>query len=98
MQYSGRRSEMIYLRRRVHHVPIVHPIKQGDSPKQFHLLPQGAHSCYTFFMPQSTLTTKFQTTIPVEVREALNLKPRQRGLLRTALRWRRRNTARAWPG
>jgi bifunctional DNA-binding transcriptional regulator/antitoxin component of YhaV-PrlF toxin-antitoxin module len=27
---------------------------------------------------QSTITDKFQTTIPVEVRHALNLKPRQR--------------------
>ena len=29
-------------------------------------------------MSQSTITDKFQTTIPVEVREALNLSPRQR--------------------
>ena len=29
-------------------------------------------------MAQSTITDKFQTTIPVEVRLALNLKPRQR--------------------
>jgi len=29
-------------------------------------------------MTQSTITDKFQTTIPVEVRQALNLKPRQR--------------------
>ena len=33
------------------------------------------HHC---FMAQSTITEKFQTTIPVEVRQALNLKPRQR--------------------
>lgn len=29
-------------------------------------------------MTQSTITDKFQTTIPREVREALHLKPRQR--------------------
>jgi bifunctional DNA-binding transcriptional regulator/antitoxin component of YhaV-PrlF toxin-antitoxin module len=29
-------------------------------------------------MAQSTITDKFQTTIPLEVRLALNLKPRQR--------------------
>ena len=29
-------------------------------------------------MAQSTITDKFQTTIPVEVRLALNLRPRQR--------------------
>ncbi len=29
-------------------------------------------------MTQSTLTDRFQTTIPLEVRQALNLKPRQR--------------------
>ena len=29
-------------------------------------------------MSQSTITDKFQTTIPVEVREALKLSPRQR--------------------
>lgn len=29
-------------------------------------------------MMQSTITDKFQTTIPVEVRRALKLKPRQR--------------------
>lgn len=29
-------------------------------------------------MAQSTITDKFQTTIPVAVREALGLKPRQR--------------------
>ncbi len=29
-------------------------------------------------MSQSTITDKFQTTIPLEVRKALNLKPRQR--------------------
>jgi len=29
-------------------------------------------------MPQSTITDKFQTTIPLEVREALKLAPRQR--------------------
>jgi antitoxin PrlF len=29
-------------------------------------------------MAQSTITDKFQTTIPLEVREALKLKPRQR--------------------
>jgi antitoxin PrlF len=29
-------------------------------------------------MTQSTITDKFQTTIPLEVRLALNLKPRQR--------------------
>jgi bifunctional DNA-binding transcriptional regulator/antitoxin component of YhaV-PrlF toxin-antitoxin module len=29
-------------------------------------------------MSQSTITDKFQTTIPVEVREALRLSPRQR--------------------
>jgi AbrB family looped-hinge helix DNA binding protein len=29
-------------------------------------------------MAQSTITDKFQTTIPVEIRQALNLKPRQR--------------------
>lgn len=29
-------------------------------------------------MPQSTLTDKFQTTIPSEIREALGLRPRQR--------------------
>ena len=28
-------------------------------------------------MPQSTLTDKGQTTVPAEVREALNVKPRQ---------------------
>ena len=33
---------------------------------------------YTSGMAQSTITGKFQTTIPVEVREALHLKPRQR--------------------
>jgi bifunctional DNA-binding transcriptional regulator/antitoxin component of YhaV-PrlF toxin-antitoxin module len=30
------------------------------------------------FMSQSTITDKFQTTIPVEVRQALKLSPRQR--------------------
>ncbi|MEO8428109.1 MAG: type II toxin-antitoxin system PrlF family antitoxin [Verrucomicrobiota bacterium] len=29
-------------------------------------------------MPQSTLTDKGQTTVPVEVREALKIKPRQK--------------------
>jgi AbrB family looped-hinge helix DNA binding protein len=29
-------------------------------------------------MSQSTITDKFQTTIPLDVREALNLSPRQR--------------------
>jgi bifunctional DNA-binding transcriptional regulator/antitoxin component of YhaV-PrlF toxin-antitoxin module len=29
-------------------------------------------------MPQSTITEKFQTTIPLEVRRALKLSPRQR--------------------
>ena len=29
-------------------------------------------------MTQSTITDKYQTTIPLEVREALHLKPRQR--------------------
>ena len=29
-------------------------------------------------MTQSTITDRFQTTIPVEVRQALNLSPRQR--------------------
>jgi AbrB family looped-hinge helix DNA binding protein len=29
-------------------------------------------------MPQSTITDKFQTTIPLEIRRALNLTPRQR--------------------
>jgi bifunctional DNA-binding transcriptional regulator/antitoxin component of YhaV-PrlF toxin-antitoxin module len=29
-------------------------------------------------MTQSTITNKFQTTIPLDVREALKLKPRQR--------------------
>lgn len=29
-------------------------------------------------MTQSTITDRFQTTIPVDVREALNLKPRQK--------------------
>lgn len=29
-------------------------------------------------MSQSTITDKFQTTIPVDVRKALNLSPRQR--------------------
>lgn len=29
-------------------------------------------------MSQSTITDKFQTTIPLEVRQALNLAPRQR--------------------
>jgi bifunctional DNA-binding transcriptional regulator/antitoxin component of YhaV-PrlF toxin-antitoxin module len=29
-------------------------------------------------MPQSTITDKFQTTIPLEVRRALKLAPRQR--------------------
>ena len=29
-------------------------------------------------MPESTLTDRFQTTIPAEVRRALNLKPRQK--------------------
>ncbi|MDB6040462.1 MAG: hypothetical protein JWM99_4303, partial [Verrucomicrobiales bacterium] len=29
-------------------------------------------------MAQSTITDKFQTTIPLEVREALKLSPRQR--------------------
>ena len=29
-------------------------------------------------MTQSTITDRFQTTIPLDVREALNLKPRQR--------------------
>ena len=29
-------------------------------------------------MSQSTITDKFQTTIPLEVRQALNLTPRQR--------------------
>jgi bifunctional DNA-binding transcriptional regulator/antitoxin component of YhaV-PrlF toxin-antitoxin module len=29
-------------------------------------------------MPQSTITEKFQTTIPLEVRQALNLAPHQR--------------------
>ena len=29
-------------------------------------------------MTQSTITDKFQTTIPLEVRQALNLAPRQR--------------------
>jgi len=33
---------------------------------------------YNQVMAQSTITDKFQTTIPVEVRLALNLKPRQR--------------------
>ena len=33
---------------------------------------------YNQGMAQSTITDKFQTTIPVEVRRALNLKPRQR--------------------
>jgi len=33
---------------------------------------------YNPSMAQSTITDKFQTTIPVEVRQALNLKPRQR--------------------
>lgn len=31
-----------------------------------------------YFMAQSTITDKFQTTIPREVRVALKLKPRQR--------------------
>ena len=33
---------------------------------------------YVFSMAQSTITDKFQTTIPLEVRLALKLKPRQR--------------------
>lgn len=33
---------------------------------------------YYWIMTQSTITDKFQTTIPVEVRVALKLKPRQR--------------------
>ena len=33
---------------------------------------------YASIMAQSTITDKFQTTIPLEVRLALNLKPRQR--------------------
>jgi bifunctional DNA-binding transcriptional regulator/antitoxin component of YhaV-PrlF toxin-antitoxin module len=33
---------------------------------------------YAGCMPQSTITDKFQTTIPLEVRQALKLAPRQR--------------------
>jgi len=33
---------------------------------------------YAEVMPQSTITDKFQTTIPLEVRQALKLAPRQR--------------------
>lgn len=36
------------------------------------------HFEYLSEMVQSTITDKFQTTIPVEVRVALKLKPRQR--------------------
>jgi bifunctional DNA-binding transcriptional regulator/antitoxin component of YhaV-PrlF toxin-antitoxin module len=39
---------------------------------------QGAKVWYSLQMSQSTITDKFQTTIPLEVRLALNLKPRQR--------------------
>ena len=39
---------------------------------------QGTVSWYCFAMAQSTITDKFQTTIPLEVRQALKLKPRQR--------------------
>ena len=33
---------------------------------------------YNITVTQSTITDKFQTTIPLPVRQALNLKPRQR--------------------
>jgi antitoxin PrlF len=33
---------------------------------------------YAELMTQSTITVKFQTTIPLEVRQALKLSPRQR--------------------
>ena len=41
-------------------------------------LQQWAKLWYSSTMAQSTITDKFQTTIPLEVREALHLKPRQR--------------------
>ena len=41
-------------------------------------LAQGDQLWYASIMAQSTITDKFQTTIPLEVRLALKLKPRQR--------------------
>ena len=49
-----------------------------SSSRNANLLPQGDMLWYAKGMTQSTITEKFQTTIPLEVRRALKLAPRQR--------------------
>ena len=55
-------------------IPQNHPL----TPNNAKPLEQCNALWYANSMAQSTITDRFQTTIPLDVREALNLKPRQR--------------------
>jgi bifunctional DNA-binding transcriptional regulator/antitoxin component of YhaV-PrlF toxin-antitoxin module len=59
--------------------PLLHLRQHGSSNAwQFNPVAQCDSLWHVEIMTQSTITDRFQTTIPLVVREALQLKPRQR--------------------